>query len=232
MNNKTNIIVVEDDRQIRKLMQTTLSANGYNVECVCDGGQAILALTTNKFDIVLLDLGLPDIDGITVIKKIREWSSIPIIVISARGEDSDKISALDNGADDYLTKPFSLEELMARIRVAQRRLANITNESESIFRNGDLVVDYPAGTAYLKGEELSLTPIEYKLLCLLSQNAGKVLTHTFITNTIWGNTLETDVASLRVFMASLRKKIEKDTAHPEYIQTHIGTGYRMIIVKK
>ena len=232
MNNKTNIIVVEDDRQIRKLMQTTLSANGYNVECVSDGGQAILALTTNKFDIVLLDLGLPDIDGITVINKIREWSSIPIIVISARGEDSDKISALDNGADDYLTKPFSLEELMARIRVAQRRLANITNESESIFRNGDLVVDYPAGTAYLKGEELSLTPIEYKLLCLLSQNAGKVLTHTFITNTIWGNTLETDVASLRVFMASLRKKIEKDTAHPEYIQTHIGTGYRMIIVKK
>ncbi|MBR4777885.1 MAG: response regulator transcription factor [Lachnospiraceae bacterium] len=232
MNNKTNIIVVEDDRQIRKLMQTTLSANGYNVECVCDGEQAILALTTNKFDIVLLDLGLPDIDGITVIKKIREWSSIPIIVISARGEDSDKILALDNGADDYLTKPFSLEELMARIRVAQRRLANITNESESIFRNGDLVVDYPAGTAYLKGEELSLTPIEYKLLCLLSQNAGKVLTHTFITNTIWGNSLETDVASLRVFMASLRKKIEKDTAHPEYIQTHIGTGYRMIIVKK
>ena len=232
MNNKTNIIVVEDDRQIRKLMQTTLSANGYNVECVSDGGQAILALTTNKFDIVLLDLGLPDIDGITVIKKIREWSSIPIIVISARGEDSDKISALDNGADDYLTKPFSLEELMARIRVAQRRLANITNQSESIFRNGDLVVNYPAGTAYLKGEELSLTPIEYKLLCLLSQNAGKVLTHTYITNTIWGNSLDTDVASLRVFMASLRKKIEKDTAHPKYIQTHIGTGYRMIIVKK
>ena len=232
MNNKTNILVVEDDRQIRKLMSTTLSANGYNIECVSDGGQAILALTTNKFDIVLLDLGLPDMDGVTVIKKIREWSSIPIIVISARGEDSDKISALDNGADDYLTKPFSLDELMARIRVAQRRLASITDESESIFRNGDLVVDYPAGTAYLKGEELSLTPIEYKLLCLLSKNAGKVLTHTYITNTIWGNSLDTDVASLRVFMASLRKKIEKDTAHPEYIQTHIGTGYRMIIVKK
>ena len=232
MNNKTNIIVVEDDRQIRKLMSTTLSANGYNVECVSDGGQAILALTTNKFDIVLLDLALPDMDGVTVIKKIREWSSIPIIVISARGEDSDKISALDNGADDYLTKPFSLEELMARIRVAQRRLASITDESESIFKNGDLVVDYPAGTAYLKGEELSLTPIEYKLLSLLSKNAGKVLTHTYITNTIWGNSLDTDVASLRVFMASLRKKIEKDTAHPEYIQTHIGTGYRMIIVKK
>ena len=232
MNNKTNILVVEDDRQIRKLMSTTLSANGYNIECAIDGEQAIMAVSTNKFDIVLLDLGLPDIDGVTVIKKIREWSNIPIIVVSARGEDSDKISALDNGADDYLTKPFSIDELMARIRVAQRRLSNISEESESIFKNGDLVVDYPAGIAYLKGEELSLTPIEYKLLSLLAQNAGKVLTHTYIIDKIWGNSVDSDVASLRVFMASLRKKIEKDTAHPEYIQTHIGTGYRMIIVKK
>ena len=232
MNNKTNILVVEDDRQIRKLMSTTLSANGYNVECAIDGEQAIMAVSANKFDIVLLDLGLPDIDGVTVIKKIREWSNIPIIVVSARGEDSDKISALDNGADDYLTKPFSIEELMARIRVAQRRLSNISEESESIFKNGDLVVDYPAGTAYLKGEELSLTPIEYKLLSLLAQNAGKVLTHTYIIDKIWGNSVDSDVASLRVFMASLRKKIEKDTAHPEYIPTHIGTGYRLIIVKK
>ena len=232
MNSKTNILVVEDDRQIRKLMSTTLSANGYNIECAIDGEQAIMAVSTNKFDIVLLDLGLPDIDGVTVIKKIREWSNIPIIVVSARGEDSDKISALDNGADDYLTKPFSIEELMARIRVAQRRLSNISEESESIFKNGDLVVDYPAGIAYLKGEELSLTPIEYKLLSLLAQNAGKVLTHTYIIDKIWGNSVDSDVASLHVFMASLRKKIEKDTAHPEYIQTHIGTGYRMIIVKK
>ncbi len=232
MNNKTNILVVEDDRQIRKLMSTTLSANGYNIECAIDGEQAIMAVSTNKFDIVLLDLGLPDIDGVTVIKKIREWSNIPIIVVSARGEDSDKISALDNGADDYLTKPFSIDELMARIRVAQRRLSNISEESESIFKNGDLVVDYPAGIAYLKGEELSLTPIEYKLLSLLAQNVGKVLTHTYIIDKIWGNSVDSDVASLRVFMASLRKKIEKDTAHPEYIQTHIGTGYRMIIVKK
>ncbi len=232
MNNRTNILVVEDDRQIRKLMSTTLSANGYNIECAIDGEQAIMAISTNKFDIVLLDLGLPDIDGVTVIRKIREWSNIPIIVVSARGEDSDKISALDNGADDYLTKPFSIEELMARIRVAQRRLSNMSEGSESVFKNGDLVVDYPAGTAYLKGEELSLTPIEYKLLSLLAQNAGKVLTHTFITDKIWGKSVDSDVASLRVFMASLRKKIEKDTAHPEYIQTHIGTGYRMIIVKK
>ena len=232
MNNKTSILVIEDDRQIRKLMSTTLSANGYNVECASDGGQGLMALSTNRFDIVLLDLGLPDMDGVTVIRRIREWNNIPIIVVSARGEDSDKISALDNGADDYLTKPFSIEELMARIRVAQRRLSSISENSESVFQNGDLVVDYPAGTAYLKGEELSLTPIEYKLLCLLSRNAGKVLTHTYITDMIWGNSVDSDVASLRVFMASLRKKIEKDTAHPEYIQTHIGTGYRMIIVKK
>ncbi len=232
MNNKTNILVVEDDRQIRKLMSTTLSANGYNIECTSDGGQAVMALSTGSFDIVLLDLGLPDMDGVTVIKKIREWSSIPIIVVSARGEDSDKISALDNGADDYLTKPFSIEELMARIRVAQRRISKISEDSGSVFKNGDLVVDYPAGTAYLNDEELSLTPIEYKLLTLLSKNAGKVLTHTYITDKIWGNSIDSDVASLRVFMASLRKKIEKDTAHPEYIQTHIGTGYRMIIVKK
>ncbi len=232
MNSRNRILVVEDDRQIRKLMSTTLSANGYNIECAVDGEQAIMAVSTNKFDIVLLDLGLPDIDGETVIKKIREWSSIPIIVVSARGEDSDKISALDSGADDYLTKPFSIEELMARIRVAQRRLSNISDGSGSVFKNGDLVVDYPAGTAYLKGEELSLTPIEYKLLSLLAQNAGKVLTHTYITDKIWGNSVDSDVASLRVFMASLRKKIEKDTAHPEYIQTHIGTGYRMIIIKK
>ena len=121
---------------------------------------------------------------------------------------------------------------MARIRVAQRRLSDISEGSGSVFKNGNLVVDYPAGTAYLNGEELSLTPIEYKLLTLLSKNAGKVLTHTYITDKIWGNSIDSDVASLRVFMASLRKKIEKDTAHPEYIQTHIGTGYRMIIVKK
>ena len=232
MSNRTNILVVEDDRQIRNLMSTTLSANGYNIECANDGGQAIIAVSTNKFDIVLLDLGLPDMDGVAVIQKIREWSNIPIIVVSARGEDSDKISALDNGADDYLTKPFSIEELMARIRVAQRRISDISDGNESVFKNGDLVVDYPAGTAYLNGRELSLTPIEYKLLSLLSRNAGKVLTHTYITDKIWGNSVDSDVASLRVFMASLRKKIEKDTAHPEYIQTHIGTGYRMIIVRK
>ena len=230
MNTKNRILVIEDDIQIRKLMLTSLKSNGYVVECVSNGETGIMALTNNKTDIVLLDLGLPDMDGVTLIKKVREWSHVPIIVVSARGEDQDKIAALDNGADDYLTKPFSLDELMARIRVAQRRIINAENadESNSIFRNGNLVIEYAAGVAYLDGRELTLTPIEYKLLCLLAQNVGKVLTYTFITGKIWGNSQESEVASLRVFMASLRKKIEADTAHPVYIQTHIGTGYRML----
>lgn len=230
MNTKNRILVIEDDIQIRKLMLTSLKANGYMVECVSNGDAGIMALTANKTDIVLLDLGLPDMDGVSLIKIVREWSQVPIIVVSARGEDQDKIAALDNGADDYLTKPFSLDELMARIRVAQRRIVNAesADESSSVFRNGNLVIDYAAGVAYLDSRELTLTPMEYKLLCLLAQNVGKVLTYTFITERIWGNTQESEVASLRVFMASLRKKIEADTAHPVYIQTHIGTGYRML----
>ena len=159
---------------------------------------------------------------------------MPIIVISARSEDSDKIDALDAGADDYLTKPFSVEELLARLRVTQRRLAMMQNENSgesSVFRNGELTIDYAAGCAYLKGAELHLTPIEYKLLCLLSHNVGKVLTHTFITQKIWGSSWDNDIASLRVFMATLRKKLEAEPDSPQYIQTHIGVGYRMMKVE-
>ena len=185
-------------------------------------------------DIVLLDLGLPDMDGVEIIRKIRAWSNMPIIVISARSEDSDKIEALDAGADDYLTKPFSVEELLARLRVTQRRLAMMQNRSqveESVFTNGSLKIDYVAGCVYLNENELHLTPIEYKLLCLLSQNIGKVLTHTYITQAIWGSSWENDIASLRVFMATLRKKIESAPDSPQYIQTHIGVGYRMLRVE-
>ena len=230
MNSKNRILVIEDDIQIRKLMMTSLKSNGYSVECVSDGNAGIIALTSAKADIVLLDLGLPDMDGVELIRKVRGWSQIPIIVVSARGEDTDKIAALDSGADDYLTKPFSVDELMARIRVAQRRIisSEMADETNTVFKNGDLIIDYVAGIVYLEDRELSLTPMEYKLLCLLSKNVGKVLTYTYITGQIWGNSLESDVASLRVFMASLRKKIEADTAHPKYIQTHIGTGYRML----
>ena len=199
-----------------------------------NGATAIMEASTHNPDIILLDLGLPDIDGVAVIKKIRSWTNTPIIVISARGEDNDKIVALDSGADDYLTKPFSVEELLARLRVTQRRLTVMQQENQlesAAFVNGDLRIDYAAGCAYLKDEEIHLTPIEYKLLCLLARNVGKVLTHTFIMQKVWGNSWENDVSSLRVFMATLRKKIEKAPGSPQYIQTHVGVGYRMLRVE-
>lgn len=228
--NNLLILVVEDDAPVRNLIGTTLKTHGYDYITATNGENAVMQASSHNPDVVLLDLGLPDIDGVDVIKKIRTWSEMPIIVISARTEDKDKIDALDAGADDYLTKPFSVEELLARIRVTERRLSAIqsSNKSESVFVNGNLKIDYAAGCAYLSGEELHLTPIEYKLLCLLSRNVGKVLTHTFITQKIWGAAWESNVASLRVFMATLRKKIEPSADSPQYIQTHVGIGYRMV----
>ena len=231
--NKSLILVVEDDTSVRNLITTTLKAHEYRYLTAPDGQSAILETSSHNPDIVLLDLGLPDIDGVEVIKKIRTWTNTPIIVISARTEDADKIEALDAGADDYLTKPFSVDELLARLRVTVRRLSLMQTDmtqNTSVFENGDLKIDYAAGCAYLNGEELHLTPIEYKLLILLSRNVGRVLTYTYITKNIWGSSWENDLASLRVFMATLRKKIEKDVNSPQYIQTHIGIGYRMLRV--
>lgn len=232
MNNPL-ILIVEDDAPIRNLITTTLKAHEYKYLTAQNGENAIMQASSHNPDIVLLDLGLPDIDGIEVIKKIRTWSEMPIIVISARSEDNDKIEALDAGADDYLTKPFSVEELLARIRVTTRRLSVLHSamQSDSLFINGNLKIDYAAGCAYINGNELHLTPIEYKLLCLLSQNVGKVLTHTFITQKIWGAAWESNIVSLRVFMATIRKKIEIEPASPQYIQTHIGVGYRMMRIE-
>ena len=232
MNNPL-ILIVEDDAPIRNLITTTLKAHEYKYLTAQNGENAIMQASSHNPDIVLLDLGLPDIDGIEVIKKIRTWSEMPIIVISARSEDNDKIEALDAGADDYLTKPFSVEELLARIRVTTRRLSVLHSamQSDSLFTNGNLKIDYAAGCAYINDNELHLTPIEYKLLCLLSQNVGKVLTHTFITQKIWGAAWESNVASLRVFMATIRKKIEIEPDSPQYIQTHIGVGYRMMRIE-
>ena len=232
--NKPLILVVEDDNSVKNLITTTLKAHDYRYLTASNGADAVLEASSHNPDIVLLDLGLPDIDGVDVIKKIRTWSNMPIIVISARSEDTDKIEALDAGADDYLTKPFSVEELLARLRVTQRRLNMIQNETAAeaaVFTNGKLRIDYAAGCAYLDDEELHLTPIEYKLLCLLSRNIGKVLTHTFITQSIWGSSWDNDIASLRVFMATLRKKLEKNSDSTQYIQTHIGVGYRMMKVE-
>ena len=226
--NKLLILVVEDDPAIRNLMSTTLKSHDYRFLTAPNGASAMMQVSTAQPDIVLLDLGLPDMDGVEIIRKIRTWSQMPIIVISARAEDTDKIEALDAGADDYLTKPFSVEELLARLRVTQRRL-NYTQASRAdpIFTNGELKIDFAAGCAWLGESELHLTPMEYKLLCVMAQNVGKVLTLTFITQKVWGSSTESDIASLRVFMATLRKKLSAGKNDVQYIQTHIGVGYRM-----
>ena len=219
---KSLVLVVEDDSPVRNLITTTLKTNDYKYLVAVNGEEAIIEASSHNPDIMLLDLGLPDIDGVEVIKKVRSWSNLPIIVISARSEDSDKIEALDAGADDYLTKPFSIEELLARLRVTQRRLSYMASNGQtesSVFENGKLKIDYASGCAYLDGQELHLTPIEYKLLCLLSHNLGKVLTHNYITQNIWGRSWDNYIAFLRVFMATLRKKLEPTPDSPEYIQT-------------
>ena len=230
---KLQILVVEDDAPVRNLITTTLKANDYRYLTTANGEGAVAEAASHNPDIILLDLGLPDIDGVEVIRRVRSWSNVPIIVISARSEDSDKIDALDAGADDYLTKPFSVEELLARLRVTQRRLALMkgVQAQQAVYENGALRIDYSSNCAYLADEELRLTPMEYKLLCLLAQNTGKVLTHKFILQNVWGNSLESDIGSLRVFMTTLRKKLEKTPGSPQYIQTHIGIGYRMLKVE-
>lgn len=231
--NKYQILVVEDDAPVRNLITTTLKAHDYRFITAEGGESAVAETASHNPDIILLDLGLPDMDGVEVIRRIRTWSNVPIIVISARSEDSDKIDALDAGADDYLTKPFSVDELLARLRVTQRRLALMQScvVSEASYENGQLCIDYGNRCVYLAGEELHLTPMEYKLLSLLAKNTGKVLTHRYILSEVWGDCIESDVGSLRVFMAMLRKKLESAPDSPQYIQTHIGVGYRMLRVE-
>ena len=213
--NKLFVLVVEDDKSVRNLIVTTLRTQGYRYAEAPTGEGAIVQASSHNPDVILLDLGLPDIEGVEVIRRVRGWSNVPIIVISARSEDADKIAALDAGADDYLTKPFSVDELMARLRATQRRLAytDTSAPADASFVNGPLCVNYAANTAALGGEELHLTPIEYRLLCLLCQN--------------WGKSMESDIASLRVYMATLRRKLERE-GDAQMIQTHVGVGYRMV----
>ncbi|APB75877.1 MULTISPECIES: response regulator [Paenibacillus] len=230
--NKPFILVVEDDKPIRKLITTTLETQGYKYHTAETGEASILEAVSKQPDLMILDLGLPDMDGVDIIKKLRAWSNMPIIVVSARSEDRDKIDALDAGADDYLTKPFSVEELLARLRVSLRRIRNDSDKllkDASSFINGNLKIDYAAGCVWIGEEEIHLTPSEYKLLCLLAKHVGKVLTHNFILHEIWGNH-SYDIPALRVFMATLRKKIEKTSSQTKFIQTHIGVGYRMLQV--
>lgn len=229
--NKAHILVVEDDNAVAKLMAATMESQDYQYRIASTGASAIMEALSYKPEVMILDLGLPDTDGIEVIKKIRAWSNMPIIVVSARSEDTDKVAALDAGADDYLTKPFSVDELLARLRVALRRVRHDRqrlSEEASVYENGGLRIEYAAGCVYLDGSEIHLTPIEYKLLVLLANNTGKVITHNYILREVWGNPAASDMRSLRVYMATLRKKLEKNTSEPKYIQTHIGVGYRML----
>ncbi|AJG98153.1 XRE family transcriptional regulator [Clostridium beijerinckii] len=230
MDNKPYILVVEDDRPIRNFITASLKAQGFNYIETEKGIEAIALSMSHKPDLIILDLGLPDIDGINVITKVREWSKIPIIIVSARENERQKIEALDKGADDYLTKPFGIGELLARIRVSLRH--SITNTSENknteIFKVKGLVVDFNKRKVNIDDEDIHLTPIEYKIMALLCKYAGKVLTHNFIINEIWGVALGNETQSLRVFMASLRRKIEKNPAQPQYIYTEVGVGYRLI----
>lgn len=233
--NKPMILIVEDDKAICNLMKTTLETQGYHYIIAQTGKAAILEVTTHRPDMMILDLGLPDMDGLDIIKKVRTWSNLPIIVVSARGNDRDKIEALDAGADDYLTKPFSVEELLARLRVSLRRLFysnSTTGDNGAVFINGDLKIEYEAGCVFLKDEAIHVTPIEYRLLCLLAKNVGKVLTQNYISKEIWGGISSEETPSLRVFMATLRKKLKEKPTEPTYIQTHIGVGYRMLRVEK
>ena len=184
--NEYLVLVVEDDKPIRNLITTTLKMNDYRFITAVRGNEAIMLSASHKPDIIILDLGLPDIDGVEVIEHIRTWSDVPIIIVSARSEERDKITALDKGADDYLTKPFSVDELLARLRVIQRRLMKSENISVKEFVNGRLRIDYVSGCVHLDDEEIHLTPIEYKLLCLLAKNVGKVLTHKYIIQSVWG----------------------------------------------
>ena len=225
-----NILLIEDDMSINKILAYELRKKGYLVDSLYDGKEAVSKILENDYDLVLIDWMLPYKDGVSIIKEVRQNDYVkPLILLTARSEQEDIIKGLEAGADDYLTKPFSVEELLARLRVTQRRLAlmqNVSNE-QAVYQNGPLRIDYSVGCAYLGDNELSLTAMEYKLLCLLARNTGKVLTHRFILQNVWGSSWENDIGSLRVFMATLRKKLEKTPGAPQYIQTHIGVGYRM-----
>jgi two-component system KDP operon response regulator KdpE len=229
MEENITVLIVEDDKYIMSLTTIYLKDEGYKTVEAITGKEALVLFYANNPDIILLDLGLPDMDGIDVIRQIREKSNAPIIVVSAREEESEKIRALDLGADDYMTKPFHMGELLARMRVSKRKLnSNVNPDNLETFTSDYLLVDYTKGLVFVDGEEVHLTPMEYKLLKLLIANRGKVLTHNYIVNHIWGYGETNDAKNLRVFMASLRRKIERDTANPRFILTQVGIGYRFV----
>ncbi len=222
--NKT-VLIIEDDKSIQNFLRLSLKTHDYKSIEAFDGLSGISMFMSHNPDLVLLDLGLPDIDGTEVLTQIRQSSGIPVIIISARGQEKEKVSALDMGADDYVTKPFAIGELLARIRVAFRReLPKLVGSPEFILDT--MRIDYDKRKVYLSGNEIHLTPLEYKMMLQLVENAGKVLTHKFIQEKVWGYETSDDYQTLRVFMANVRKKIEKDTSKPRFIMTEVGVGYR------
>ena len=225
--NNTTILIVEDDKTIQNFLKVTLKTQNYNYIIAETGISGLSLFYANRPDLVLLDLGLPDIEGIEVLKQIRQNSSIPIIVVSARSSETEKVMALDYGSDDYVTKPFNAAELLARIRAALRHCLK-EKVSEPIFELDYLKVDFERRHVWVKDQEIHLTPIEYKMLVLLITNRGKVLTHHFIQENVWGYETTDDYQSLRVFMANIRRKIEIDSSSPHFIITEVGVGYRFV----
>jgi len=219
------VLVVDDERAIRRYLRAALNAQGYTVYEASGGKEALNMVVADRPDLIILDLGLPDMDGVEVTRQLREWTHIPIIILSVREQESDKIDALDAGADDYLTKPFSSGELMARMRAALRR--SMQSTSEPAFEMDNLKVDLTRRQVRVSGEEISLTPTEYDLLRILVQNAGRVLTHRQLLRQVWGNAYESEAHLLRVNMSNLRRKIEPDPTRPHYIITEPGVGYRL-----
>ena len=230
--NKPLILVVEDDTAIRNLITTTLETQDYRFHTAPNGVQALLESVSQKPDIMLLDLGLPDMDGMKILKEVRAWSNMPIIVVSARDHEKDKVEALDMGADDYITKPFGTSELLARIRAAIRHFRGTSkNQGEKqkvTFLNGKLVIDYDKHRVYVEEQDAGLTQNEFRLLSLLGKYAGKVLTYDYMMKEIWGPNMKGDNRILRVNMANIRRKIEKNPGQPQFIFTEVGVGYRII----
>ncbi len=229
MNLKSTIIVIEDEKSICNFIETTLTAHNYKVITASNGQEGLSFITSYFPDLILLDLGLPDMDGMDIIKQVRNWSMIPIIVISARTQEQEKVLALDSGSDDYITKPFGTSELLARIRTALRHhQGGVLVQNEPVYSYDDLIINFSKRLVTLNGQEIHLTQIEYKLVSLLAQNSGRVLTYDYIINHIWGPYADNNNNQiLRVNMAHIRRKLEKNPAEPNYIFTEIGVGYRM-----
>lgn len=228
---KNKVLIIEDERRISNFLCTVLKANNYDVISAVTGNDACAVINSHCPDVIILDLGLPDMDGSEILRSVRKWSSMPIIVVSARSSEKDKVTALELGADDYITKPFGTQELLARIKTAIRHTRTTSPDNQiavtGIFRTGGLEIDYDKYRVFVDGQDTNLTQNEFKIVALLGKNAGKVLTYDYIIKQLWGPHAKTDNQILRVNMANIRRKIEKKPAEPQYIFTEVGVGYRM-----